>query len=1159
MRRIHLVALLVLLALALPASPAQAGGVVSVCDETHLLSALSGGGTVTFTCSGTITLTKTITVAADTTIDGSGQTVTISGNKAVRVFMVNNGVTLSLNRLTVANGYVDLYDATPRGAGVLNSGGTLIIDNSTISGNYTLWGAGVYSSSGSVTVSNSNFVGNYTYSTLDSHGGGSGIYIAGGALDVADSTFSGNDNDGIGGGIYLGAGTATVSNSTFSGNSAGEGGGIYSLGGTLTVSNSTFSGNFAWFSGGGISIGNTYLTVSNSTFSGNTATLGGASVNSGGTAILRNTIAANASGGKECRGLITDGGGNLSYPDATCPGINADPLLGPLQNNNGPTKTMALGPGSPAIDAANDAVCAAPPVNNLDQRGVTRPQGAHCDIGAVEMLPQLGISPSSLPGGAMGAAYSQALTVIPNGLNVEPPAKFSVQSGTLPTGLALSSGGLLSGKLVAPGAYSFQLYVEDSATWKNQGVANYTITVTGTNHPPTFTSGGNVTVPNNAAAYNAVWAANVSAGGPDDAGQTLAFHTSNDNNALFSVQPAIAADGKLSFTIKPNANGAANVSVYLSDNGGVANGGSDTSSTVTFQIVVVTVQTGPTYTVNTTASTTDHLCGVENCTLREAIEAANNDGVDSTIELATGAVYTVSEVDNSVEGPNGLPQIGTPITINGHGASITRDAAVPYARFFYVATAGLDPAILTLNDIQLENGKVDRNAQDCVGGAILNSGTLIVKNSYLAHNEAGQGAVVYNHYNASFYDSTFYANSSDWGAIVGYGSLNLYSNTFFDNTGVNYTAMHLNYTSSSKDNIYNNLFLSSGSTVPLCGLGVPGTQIKIAGSLATDSSCQGSTTTYAAIKPVAPDYNGGLTKNMAIQAGSSAIDIGNATGCQDTHINNRDQRGYARFVDGNGDKVAQCDIGAFEYGASGPPTATLDPDPSEVSIELTPAEPDGANGWYHSPVTVKPQASDPSPVIELRCALDPAGPPAAFDDLPEEVCPFLGGAEVSAAGMHTFYAAAMDIWGNKSAPVSASFKIAAVTSLEVTVNREQAYAGAILEYKLMVRNLTADAQAFAVSDPIPQNTEIVRRINYNPATNAVEWSGVLEAWGFGTFTVYVRIVSGTAGGTAIVNTATLEDGGVGGSASATTTVKMLPPYRGHREDVDVNEMVIRGN
>ena len=104
MRPKYLVTILILLALAVPASPAYAGGVVSVCDEAHLLAALAGGGTVTFSCSGTITLTAEITIAADTTIDGSGQTVTISGNHAVRVFNVNSGVTLNLNELTVADG-----------------------------------------------------------------------------------------------------------------------------------------------------------------------------------------------------------------------------------------------------------------------------------------------------------------------------------------------------------------------------------------------------------------------------------------------------------------------------------------------------------------------------------------------------------------------------------------------------------------------------------------------------------------------------------------------------------------------------------------------------------------------------------------------------------------------------------------------------------------------------------------------------------------------------------------------------------------------------------------------------------------------------------------------------------------------------------------------
>ena len=115
--------------------------------------------------------------------------------------------------------------------------------------------------------------------------------------------------------------------------------------GTLTVSNSTFSGNSASFYGGAIGNVGT-LTVSNSTFSGNSATAGGGMYNNGGTTTLKNTLVPSNPGGN-CGGTITDGGGNLSSGDATCPGINGDPKLGPLQDNGGPTQTMALGAGAP--------------------------------------------------------------------------------------------------------------------------------------------------------------------------------------------------------------------------------------------------------------------------------------------------------------------------------------------------------------------------------------------------------------------------------------------------------------------------------------------------------------------------------------------------------------------------------------------------------------------------------------------------------------------------------------------------------------------------------------------------------------------------------------------------------------------------------------------
>ena len=272
--------------------------------------------------------------------------------------------------------------------------GILAVSKSNFSGNgasnYCGDGGATYNT-GTLTVSNSNFSGNSTLCKYTSGGGG---ILNAGELIVSNSTFSANLAPGGGGITNRGtSGTATVSNSSFIGNRSwygSGGGGILNSGGTLSVGNSTFVSNGAADQGGGIhNLGGT-VTVSNSTLAGNSATdEGGGGISNNSTMTLTNTIVANSPTGDNCVGAVTDGGGNLSYPDATCPGINSDPKLDPLQSNGGPTQTMALLPGSAAIDAANDAICAAAPINNRDQRGFTRPWGPHCDIGAFEAWPPM--------------------------------------------------------------------------------------------------------------------------------------------------------------------------------------------------------------------------------------------------------------------------------------------------------------------------------------------------------------------------------------------------------------------------------------------------------------------------------------------------------------------------------------------------------------------------------------------------------------------------------------------------------------------------------------------------------------------------------------------------------------------------------------------------
>lgn len=236
---------------------------------------------------------------------------------------------------------------------------------------------------------------------------GGGIANAG-TLTLTNSTISGNSAANFGGGINN-LGTLTVSNSTISGNSSGRGGGIEN-GGLLTLTNSTISGNSADF-GGGIDNGaiTSYtlpttvfrLFVTNCTISKNLASSGGG-ISSIGNAVgtVTNTLIRGNSKGS----LSGAPGFSLSHNFIT---DAPDPFLGPLADNGGPTLTMALLPGNPAIDAGV-------PVAGVttDQRGVSRPQGTAPDIGAFESRAfTIAIVSGDNQSAPSGTAFPDRLTV----------------------------------------------------------------------------------------------------------------------------------------------------------------------------------------------------------------------------------------------------------------------------------------------------------------------------------------------------------------------------------------------------------------------------------------------------------------------------------------------------------------------------------------------------------------------------------------------------------------------------------------------------------------------------------------------------------------------------------------------------------------------------
>jgi hypothetical protein len=322
-------------------------------DYTTIQAAVDDTGCTTISVAAG-TYQEHVAIGRDVTISGAGaSSTTIDGTHSGTVFTITSG-TVTLQYLTIANGSGDTS------GGIYNSGGSVTVSNSTVSGNSASFGGGIRNHA---------------------------------ILTVSNSTISGNSVGSFRGGGLFNEGTLTVSNSTVSGNSATLGGGIFNHVGSVTVGNSTVSGNSADTGNGGGIFNNAHgtLTVNNSTLAGNSASFGGGLLNNGGSLTVSNTIIANSPSGADCAGsLNNDSGGNLA-DDGSCDFTAAssrnstDPKLdlAGLKDNGGPTKTIALLMGSPAIDTAVSC-----PTPATDQRGIARPQGSGCDIGAFELEQQ---------------------------------------------------------------------------------------------------------------------------------------------------------------------------------------------------------------------------------------------------------------------------------------------------------------------------------------------------------------------------------------------------------------------------------------------------------------------------------------------------------------------------------------------------------------------------------------------------------------------------------------------------------------------------------------------------------------------------------------------------------------------------------------------------
>jgi hypothetical protein len=509
--------------------------------DTIEFDASLAGMTITLT-SGQLPITDNLTI-----IGLGADRLVISGNKSSRIFSVDDlaamtQIAVSISGLTLVNGQ-NLYG----NGGAVYNGEDLAVINCVLAGNRAAGGGGIFNV---------------------------------GTLAVTGSTLA-NNFAGDGGGGISGNGTLTVTNSTLAGNSAGFGGGILNAG-TLTVINSTLANNSAKsnYGGGILNVGD--LIAANTLAGGNTATHGPDVLNFGKIAAANHNVIQDGSDS----GIADGVDGNQ---------VGVAVLLDPagLQDHGGPTPTIALLPGSPALNAGNSelAVDATGAPLEFDQRGFGFPRfvGASVDVGAWEALNRPPVANDDAATTAEDTAIGIAVLdndSDPDGdalIVVLPGGESGPRHGTV---IAREDGSLTytpEPDYFGPDTFTYQTCDPGGLC----DTAIVAITVLPVNDPPTFHPGNDQVVDEDAGPRTVTnWATNISPGPLNEAGQSVWFAVTNDNQGLFSRQPSVAPDGTLIYTPAPNAYGGAIVTVVLRDDGGRENGGVDASETQTFLIIV---------------------------------------------------------------------------------------------------------------------------------------------------------------------------------------------------------------------------------------------------------------------------------------------------------------------------------------------------------------------------------------------------------------------------------------------------------------------------------------------------------------------------------------------------------------------------------------------
>jgi hypothetical protein len=851
-----------------------------------------GADTITFNLSGPATITLNGTqlpalsdTAGATTIAGPGASLlTIDANKQSRIFSISGG-TAKIDGLTIANGNLasdgggmSIFQATVTltdcvlsnnsasnvGGGIINFGGTLTLINSVLSDNSAGdSGGGIDNfSTANLMLINSIFDHNVSKDI------GGAIDNSGGTVTINNSTLSSNSAIN-GSAIGCSNGVVALMNSTLKGNSAANyGGGIDNFISNLSLINSTLAGNLAGIRGGGIHNVSATITLTSSTVSDNSAAIsGGGIINDSGIVTVINAIAAgnHAATNPDIQGSFTQTK-SLTNMSAAAAG------LGVLGNYGGPTQTIPLLPGSPAIDAAGSST------DMFDQRGVPRPFGPAPDIGAFEFIPtnrtvdeNSDIDDGNYTTGHLSLREAVKLANANPGpdtitFNLGGPATITLGGTQLTltdtTGKTTITGPVATLLTIDANYKSRALQINSGVTAEIGGI---TVAKAVAENPRVgILNFGTLTITNSTISGNSL---NVTIGG---------FQTTYGNSGIGNAGAGTLTvqNSTISGNFSPGAVGYG---------AGILNTSTGTVS-VTNSTISGNTAEGAGGRGGGIANTGTGTVTVTNSTISGNIGGGAGGSGGGIANTGAG---TVSMLNSIISGnfAGGAGGNGGGIANAGAGTITVTNCTI--GNNSSGAAGGAAGGIANAGTMTVINSNISSNiAGGSNGGGIKNTGTLTVTSSTVAGNFAALGGGINNAGTLTLTNSTIAGNTaSKGGGIWNSGILTVTNATITGNLG-----------SSNGGGVY-----QSSGVVNAANTIIAGNQAKINpnlfGSLTTDDHNLINMSATAAGLGILGNY-GGPTQTIPLLPGSPAIDAGGATTIT------MDQRGLLR--------VGSPDIGAFE-------------------------------------------------------------------------------------------------------------------------------------------------------------------------------------------------------------------------------------------------------